>query len=120
MLPTPKKTGALSPHPRTEKLRLWRFIDLSELVQLKRAAFGTGPRPREFTDKELPVPASSVPLHLSIPRRDSCSQEVIETGRQRIEEAEFAPTRPPESLAAQLAQRSRPGPLGGLAAADES
>lgn len=120
MLPTPKKAGALSPHSRTEKLRLWRFTDLSELVQLKCAAFGTGPRPRQFMGKELPVPASSVPLHLSIPRRGPRSEEVIETGRQRIEEAEFAPTRPPESLAAQLAWRSQPGPLGGLAAADES
>lgn len=87
---------------------------------MKRAAFGTGPRPRQSTDEELPVPASSVPLHLSILRKDPHSEEVIETGRQRIEEAEFAPTRPPESVAAQLAWLSRPGPLRGLAATDES
>ena len=120
MLPTPKKAGALSPHSRTEKLRLQRFGGLSELVQMKRAAFGTGPRPRQFMDTELPVPASSVAPHLSIPLRDPRSEEVINTVRQRREEAEFAPTRPPESLAAHLARRSRPGPLGGLAAADES
>lgn len=55
-------------------------MDLSELVQLKRVAFGTGPRPRQFMDTELPVPACSVlppPLH---PMQGPRSEEVIGYG----------------------------------------
>ena len=119
MLPTPKKADVLTPSSRTKKLRLWSFSDLPELVQLIRAPTEAGPRPGQFMDTQLPVPASGVPPP-PLPMQGPPKRGVVDTGRQKIGEPEFAPTRPPESSAAQLARRSRPGLLGGLAAADES